>query len=151
MKYSYKNQYPGTLPERIRLSNGLTRTDSATFTPEELLDAGYIAVPEAPEARLDYEYVTWSGTEWVVNNYTEQETLAKQWERIRTIRDNTIKNNEWRITQHLSEVRLGLPPTEDLRDIDLYMQALRDITKQSDPTNIVWPVLASSLPTTAGL
>lgn len=151
MKYSYKNQYPGTLPERIRLSNGLTRTDSATFTPEELLDAGYIAVSEAPEARLDYEYVTWSGTEWVVNNYTEQETLAKQWERIRTIRDNTIKNNEWRVTQHLSEVRLGLPPTEDLRDIDLYMQALRDITKQSDPTNIVWPVLASSLPTTAGL
>jgi hypothetical protein len=34
--YSHKNQYPQPIPNRIRLPDGFTRTDSSTFTPEEL-------------------------------------------------------------------------------------------------------------------
>lgn len=151
MLYSYKQQFPTELPDRIRLSSGRTRTDKTTFTPEELLDAGYVAVADIPHVDIDCQYVTWSGVEWSVSDYTEQETLEKQWERIRTIRNGTIITNEWRVNRHLSELRLGLPPTEDLQDIDQYMQGLRDITKQSDPTNLVWPKLASHAPTTPGL
>jgi hypothetical protein len=34
--YSYQGQEPQELPERIRLSGGRTRTDSSTFTEEEI-------------------------------------------------------------------------------------------------------------------
>ncbi|MDP3717082.1 MAG: hypothetical protein Q8T13_04850 [Acidobacteriota bacterium] len=42
-------QTPDALPFRIRLSNGLTRTDPTTFTAEEIADAGYVLAPERPE------------------------------------------------------------------------------------------------------
>jgi hypothetical protein len=48
MLYSLNGAYPKPLPKRIVLSNGTTRTDPTTFTPEEIADAGYIQVPEPP-------------------------------------------------------------------------------------------------------
>ena len=51
-----------------------------------------------------------------------------------------IKNIEWKISRNLSETRLGLTTTTDnLSDLDTYIQSLRDITNQSDPYNITWP------------
>ena len=47
MLYSYNGEYPTDIPERIRLSDGSTRTDSSTYTEEEIADAGYVYV-EAP-------------------------------------------------------------------------------------------------------
>ena len=32
MLYSYNGEYPTDIPERIRLSDGSTRTDSSTYT-----------------------------------------------------------------------------------------------------------------------
>ena len=37
--YSFNGRYPDILPNRIRLSNGLTKTDKTTFTDSDLLDA----------------------------------------------------------------------------------------------------------------
>ena len=43
--YSYKTEYPSSkISQRIRLSDGSTRTDSSTFTSDQLLDAGYVEV-----------------------------------------------------------------------------------------------------------
>ena len=44
MLYSYNGEYPTDIPERIRLSDGSTRTDSSTYTEEEIADAGYVYV-----------------------------------------------------------------------------------------------------------
>ena len=68
MLYSFKGQFPQVLPNRIILSNGLSRTDKTTFTPEEILDAGYIKVDDPPVKTNMYQVVTWSGTQWDIQD-----------------------------------------------------------------------------------
>ena len=63
MLYSYQGQEPKILPFRITLSNGQTRTDPSTFTPEEIADAGYTVAPNKPIVSYP-EYVRWNGTDW---------------------------------------------------------------------------------------
>jgi hypothetical protein len=46
MLYSFRQQRPAPLPNRIRLSNGFTRYAHQPPTAEEILDAGYIAYTE---------------------------------------------------------------------------------------------------------
>ncbi len=61
-------------------------------------------------------------------------------DRIRQERDLKIKDIEWRVRRHSDEVLLGVEPTEDIIPVLLYIQALRDITKQPGfPTEIQWP------------
>ncbi len=44
--------------------------------------------------------------------------------------------------RNLSETRIGITTTTDnISDLDTYIQALRDISKQTDPENITWPEL----------
>lgn len=144
MLHSLNNQYPEELPDRIRLSNGLTRTGKDTFTAEEIADAGYVAVDNPPSISAE-EQLSWDGSNWVVSaiNYgageTEESLLAAEWSKIRQVRDGTIQGVEWRVSRYLSEVRLGLTPTDDIVALDQYIQALRDVTNQTDPFNIVWP------------
>ena len=142
--YSYKTQYPDSnIPERIRLSDGNTRTDSSTFTPEELIDAGYILVEDPTVYDEETHKLIWSGTAFERVGLTDLEIAAKtakRWVEIRAHRDSKICEVEWRILRNQSEVRLGLEPTEDIHQLDVYVQALRDLTKQSDnPLEIVWP------------
>ena len=143
MLYSHKNQYPDQLPERIRLSNGSTRTDSSTFTTEELSDAGYVAVSTAPTYNNRTHNLSWNGSDWSVDELTDLDityATEQQWLNIRIERDERIEAVEWRIMRHQSEVRLGITTTTDnISNLDTYVQALRDITKQSDPYNITWP------------
>jgi len=70
--YSKNGAYPGPMPYRIRLSDGSTRTDPATFTPEEIADVGYTAVASKPFAG-EYERVEWNGTDWVIESFSEAE------------------------------------------------------------------------------
>jgi len=149
MLYSKNNQYPKSIPFRIVLSDGKTRTDASTFTDEEIADAGYIAV-ENPPTLIENQSLSWDGNNWVVSTKTEQEILddleyqkTKKWQYIRETRDLEMENFEWRYTRYHREVRLGLTPTDDIVMLDTYMQALADITQQEDPFNIVWPVYGS--------
>jgi hypothetical protein len=71
--------------------------------------------------------------------FTEEELINMQWDGIRVERDQKMKDFEWRYIRHDREVRLGLVPTDNVYPMDVYMQALADITKQEDPYNIVWP------------
>lgn len=144
MPYSYKNQYPiDKLPERIRLSNGLTRTDSSSFTTDELADAGYVEVSTAPTYDDKTHQLNWNGSGWEVVELTASQieiNTEQEWVRIRTERDHRINSFDWRVERYHSQVRLGSSPTTDkIADLDSYIQALRDITKQSDPYNITWP------------
>ena len=143
MLYSHNNNYPEPLPERIRLSDGSTRTDSSTFTAEELADAGYVAVGEYPSFDGDTQKVTWDGSSWQVVALTESEISAIQkelWDEVRHHRKIKMEEVEWRIFRNLSETRIGITTTtDDLGELDAYMQALRDITNSSDPSSITWP------------
>jgi hypothetical protein len=72
---------------------------------------------------------------WVITNATESEInyrLENQWEEIRLIRNELLKESDW--TQ-LSDV------SQTIKDLwTVYRQELRNITNQENPFNIEWPV-----------
>lgn len=145
MLYSYRNEYPKELPFRIVLSDGTTRTDPTTFTEEEISNAGYVPV-DNPPTLSQHQSLSWNGMEWIVHTKTAEEIQAEidnattmQWQEIRETRDRMMAEYDWRYTRYEREVRLGLTPTDDITELDTYMQALADITQQSDPYNIIWP------------
>ncbi len=78
-----------------------------------------------PSASHDWDYST---KQWVMN-------LDAAWESVRIERDRILRSSDWRVTK---AAELGQP-------IDLawavYRQALRNITSQTDPLNIVWPTV----------
>lgn len=63
---------------------------------------------------------------------------------VRQKRDNLMKEFEWRYVRYQRQVRMGLPTTDIIENLDVYMQALADITATEDLTNLVWPVYTSS-------
>ena len=70
--YSYKKQYPITwdkIPNRIRLSDGNTRTDKESFTEEELKDAGYVFTDVYPNYNDETHVCSWNGTDWVITQW----------------------------------------------------------------------------------
>lgn len=144
MLYSLNKAEPKELPFKIYLSNGSVRTDPSSFTNDEITDAGYVLAGFEPTYDSATQKATWDGTAWVVSNKTAEELQAEKdilWKEIREQRDQKINEVEWRITRYLSETRQGINPTTDtISDLDTYVQALRDITKQSDPSNITFPV-----------
>lgn len=78
--------------------------------------------------------------------YTEEEleaqrvgAIAERWKYVREERDLLMKAFEWRYQRYDREVRLNLSTTDNLSNMDAYMQALADITTQSDPFNLTWP------------
>ena len=134
------------MPHRIRLSDGSTRTNSSTFTSEELVDAGYVEVSNPPDFNQETHKLIWSGTEWQTVLLTESEISARneqRWKDIRLTRDQRIERIEWRIMRYQSETRQGITTTTDnISDLDTYIQALRDITSTTtNPLEVVWPVL----------
>lgn len=58
---------------------------------------------------------------------------------IRETRDRLMSDFEWRYSRYDRQVRLGLPTSDNIENLDNYMQALADITLQTDLENIVWP------------
>jgi len=150
MLYSYKNQWPTQLPYRIKLSDGRTRTDPRSFTQQEILDAGYVPVENSPTL-LENQWLSWSGTEWIVNTKTQEQIeeelrqkLETQWEVVRKKRDLILSSFDWRFIRYESQVRLGITPTDNLTNLDNFTQALRDVTLQEDPFNIVWPIFETT-------
>jgi len=132
------------IPDRIRLSNGLTRTDRSTFTQEELESAGYLLV-DPPLNTYDNQKLTWNGSAWQIVEYTEEEIDERTrilWADIRSTRDSLLNQLDWRFLRYHSQVRLGIQPIDNIEDLDNYAQALRDITNQEDPLNITWPSLS---------
>ena len=70
----------------------------------------------------------------------DYEKINAQWVEVRAVRDKLMADFEWRYTRNARETRAGIDTTDQLFELDKYMQDLADITKQVDPFNIVWPV-----------
>jgi hypothetical protein len=71
--------------------------------------------------------------QWELADYTAENTDA-QWSAIRSDRNNRLADSDW--TQ-LPDAALTNVQTAEWAS---YRQALRDITTQTDPFNINWPV-----------
>lgn len=59
---------------------------------------------------------------------------------IRKLRDEKMKEFDWRYHRYMRQSRLGIETTDNLESLDAYMQSLADVTTQSDLNNIVWPI-----------
>lgn len=64
--YTLNGSYPAALPFRIVMADGRTRTDSASFTAEEIADAGYVEAPEPPIYDPATHRLSWDGSDWQV-------------------------------------------------------------------------------------
>jgi len=137
--YSYKNQHPKPLPNRIRLPNGFTRTDVSTFTEEEIISAGYAGPYTYPSYDSTIEKMEWVGDGFTARPYNDQE-IENQWSVIRNQRDNVLKESDY--TQ-VSDYNFEITNTEEWKS---YRQELRDITSQSNPFGITWPIMPSNEP-----
>lgn len=132
--YSHNGNTPAPLPNRIRLASGATRTDSATFTAEEIEDAGYILAPDKPEVTYPNK-LEWNGSNWIVREPNESEIKA-QWGKIQKVCDKLLSETDYKV---IKAYELGEPL--DVAYVT-YRQALRDIynnVNNIDPWNVVWP------------
>lgn len=76
--YSHQGKYPTTLPHRIILGNGKTRTDSSTFTAEEIESAGWVEAPEKPSFDpATHNPPLWSNDAWVENPKSVEQLAAE--------------------------------------------------------------------------
>lgn len=131
MLYSHHSATPASLPHRIRLPDGSTRTDRTTFTPEELKRAGYTGPYERPECDYKTETVDWDGSDFHVRGYSFDE-LQEQFAKVREQRIQLLKACDW--TQ-ITDYDLGAD-----RDVwAAYRQELRDLADAPNPFAITWP------------
>jgi hypothetical protein len=130
--YNKINGYLGELPERVILSNGLTRTDPSSYTDEELEEWGYVVLQNMPTVNID-EYVSFNNEtyEWEIL----KKPLEPQWDEVRKKRSELLAETDWYIIRF---VERGTP-IPDM--ITTYRKSLRDITLQENPFFIEWPVL----------
>ena len=71
---------------------------------------------------------------------TQPEKDEEQAREVRSKRDRLIAQEDWRYARYNSEVRQGLPPSDDIKALDAYVQALRDIPDQEGfPWDVEWP------------
>ena len=70
--YSLLNAEPGPLPKRLKI-NGVTRTDSSSFTAEELNQAGYTGPFQKPSCDPVTQVVVWQGTGYAVVDLADSE------------------------------------------------------------------------------
>lgn len=134
MLYSHNGDYPKPLPNLIRLSNGMVRTDSSSYTAEEIADAGYIQAPEQPLVSYPGK-LEWSGTDWIVRDPNELEILDR-WNIIKQECKVKLAETDYRVIKSY-ELSVSL----DQEWIN-YRQAIRDIynnTNSIDPWNFFWP------------
>lgn len=130
MLYSYNNRYPGPLPNRIRMPDGSTKTDISTFTEQDLLDAGYIAVNDPPVPEYP-NILEWNGTAWVIRAPNEEETKARK-ENIKSECKRLLDDTDYKL---IKSVELDT----EMNDLWVeYRQKLRDIYNSVDTTEDVW-------------
>lgn len=134
MLYSYRNSYPEPLPDRIVLSDGNIRSDRDTFTPEELLDAGYVLAPDIPDVQRS-ETFEWINNSWIIRPKNEAEK-QQEWRQIQNVCLQKLQNSDFRV---LKSIEMGVNISQDLVE---YRQSLRNLYNNVDniePWNVVFP------------
>lgn len=115
--YSYKGAYPYPLP-----------TDMSNYNIKD-----FVLAPEKPNL-LPGQQLEWVNNRWVVREPNASEIDFK-WQEIRNLRNQLLAESDIHVIRFF-ETRQPAPP-----ELVNYRQQLRDLTKQLDPFNIIWPTL----------
>lgn len=133
--YTKNGSYPSELPFRIRLSNGMSRTDPSTFTDEEISAAGYILAPDQPTS-LSTQVVEWVGTEWIVRDKTIAELQSES-----NIRRNLINAERDRRIQSgfvFNEIKYDSRPEDQKRISAAAQLAFMAMLNGAQPNDYMW-------------
>lgn len=136
MLYSHNGSYPTTLPNRIRLSDGSTRTDPDTFTAEEIADAGYVAAEDPPDYNNNTQRLDWD-SDWAVINFDSAELNAietQNWVGIREERNDLLEISD---VYALKDLEAEGTVSDEIKN---YRQLLRNIPQTyTVSADVVWP------------
>lgn len=135
--YSYNRAYPQPLPFRIRLSDGRTRTDPTTFTTEEIADAGYTPVSDAPSIN-DSQILEWDSPtlNWSIRDKTAEELAAENKTKLDSItkhRDELIAQGFW-----FNDVKYDSRPEDQKRISGAALLAFIAISQGAQANNYLW-------------
>ena len=114
-----------------------TSSESIDYLSQKIDISTKTLIEYQPPAPPNSEKSTWSWsteTKRWVETLTNAEKLDQQWINIKSQRDQLLQQSDWRVVKATDT---GVPLSQSWKD---YRQALRDITLQSDPFNITWPV-----------
>lgn len=114
--YSYKGAYPYPLPKDM---SGYDINDFTLAPEKPVLSPG--------------EKLEWGGSAWAARPANEAES-AIQWQKVRDQRHALLEESDVIVIRNTED---GLHVSQEVKD---YRQALRDVTMQSNPFDITWPV-----------
>lgn len=120
------------------------RFPNVSFPTPFVAPEDYYFVEDVPMPSVDYTQNVTEGTpvlddgvwkkNWVITPATEEQVadrLNSQWNVVRSDRNYRLEKSDW--------TQLRDAPV-DSASWETYRQQLRDITTQTDPFNIVWPL-----------
>jgi len=157
-----------SLPRRLRLPNGLTRTNTSTLSEAELKSIGIRRVPNPPSNSDITKYVVWEAgkvetdeegnvtattpegwqikdksaeqieSEKLAREATDAILLANRWKAIRTRRDTLLANSDWAMAPEQNRVTLT---TQQKTAVETYRATLRDLpaTYADNIDGLEWP------------
>ena len=157
-----------SLPRRLRLPNGLTRTNTSTLSEAELKSIGIRRVPNPPSNSDITKYVVWEAGKvetdeegnvtattpagWQIKDKSAEQieaerltreanaaqVLANRWKAIRTRRDTLLANSDWAMAPEQNRVTLT---SKQKTDVEAYRKTLRDLPKtyESKVDELQWP------------
>ena len=157
-----------SLPRRLRLPNGLTRTNTSTLSDAELKSIGIRRVPNPPSNSDITKYVVWEAGKvetdeegnvtattpegWQIKDKSAEQieaerltreanaaqVLADRWKVIRTRRDTLLANSDWAMAPEQNRVTLT---TQQKTAVETYRATLRDLpaTYADNIDGIEWP------------
>ena len=111
-----------------------------TYTYVQADSRWYASNVETPVDPTLVDTISYGSGIMIVTNKTDTNNDIL-WEQIRYSRDIKIAELDWRYNRYNRLARLNVTQIDNLTALDTYSQALADITKQNDPTNIIWPTL----------
>lgn len=130
-----ENTKPAEPPFRITLSDGTRRTDPASFTKEELIDAGYKIAPPKPRIIPLGTTIDWDveNERWTVVGVYQKPIDVTDWY---LINKDTLQG----LVEKSKIVKRRLIESgADTTEVDNHIDALNGVELIQNPDDIVWP------------
>tara|TARA_R110000868_G_scaffold353302_3_gene614552 strand:- start:241 stop:855 length:615 start_codon:yes stop_codon:yes gene_type:complete len=139
--YTKDGIYPKSLPFRIILSNGKTRTDPSTFAAAEIADAGYIEVADEPVYDPNTQNLNWDSNtlQWSVTNKTKS-TLDNELRDLQlTAKDDILAARSVKMKEPFYSVDVGNQISRKSDDMIFTLTSIITsilATRKGTPTNV---------------